>query len=229
LLLVFHGLDRNADQYRDHAHSLGDRLCAIIVAPLFSKEGFPTWRYQRGGIVSHGVVQPEKDWTGQYVLDLVAWLRRQDGALPYALIGHSAGGQFLSRVAAFTPTDARRIVIANPSTYVLPSLDAPAPYGMGGVYPANKAEEELRRYLRAPVTIFLGAADQGDANRDDSREAMQQGVTRYERGLNTFHAARAMAQTKGWTFGWRLVEVPGVGHSATKMFASPQALDALAL
>jgi hypothetical protein len=99
---------------------------------------------------------------------------------------------------------------------------------MGGVYPANKAEEELRRYLRAPVTIFLGAADQGDANRDDSREAMQQGVTRYERGLNTFHAARAMAQTKGWTFGWRLVEVPGVGHSATKMFASPQALDALA-
>ena len=100
LLLVFHGLNRNADRYRDYARSLGDRLCMLVVAPKFDKERFPTWRYQRGGIVdSRGVVQPPATWTGRLVMELVAWLRTQEGRpLAYSMIGHSAGGQFLSRL-----------------------------------------------------------------------------------------------------------------------------------
>jgi poly(3-hydroxybutyrate) depolymerase len=35
LLLVFHGLGRNADGYRDHARPLADHLCMLVVAPLF--------------------------------------------------------------------------------------------------------------------------------------------------------------------------------------------------
>jgi poly(3-hydroxybutyrate) depolymerase len=50
LLFVFHGLNRNAKNYRDYARPLGDRNCMLIVAPLFDQERFPTWRYQRGGI-----------------------------------------------------------------------------------------------------------------------------------------------------------------------------------
>jgi hypothetical protein len=30
-----------------------------------------------------------------------------------------------------------------------------------------------------------------------------------------------------WKFNWRLVELPGVGHSARKMFSAPQAFEAL--
>jgi endonuclease III len=30
-----------------------------------------------------------------------------------------------------------------------------------------------------------------------------------------------------WTFGWRLVELPGVGHSTAKMFSAKQTGDAL--
>jgi hypothetical protein len=56
---------------------------------------------------------------------------------------------------------------------------------------------------------------------------MAQGATRYERGLNAFRTAQARAQSSGWTFNWRLVELPGTGHSARKMFASPQASEAL--
>jgi hypothetical protein len=41
----------------------------------------------------------------------------------YALFGHSAGAQCLSRFAAFTHSDAFRIVLANPSTYVWPSRE----------------------------------------------------------------------------------------------------------
>jgi pimeloyl-ACP methyl ester carboxylesterase len=228
ILLVFHGLNRNAENYRDHARSLGDRACMIVVAPLFDDKLFPSWRYQRGGIVDRHVVQPASEWTGKLALQLVAWVRRQEGRnAPYAMIGHSAGAQFLSRLAAFTPTEAGRIVIANPSTHVFASLEIKAPFGLGGVYPSVTATAELRRYLNTPVTIFLGQEDTGDENRNDSAEARAQGETRHDRGLNAFRSARALARSRGWAFNWRLVELPGTGHSAAKMFSSSEALQAL--
>ncbi|MGU7769232.1 hypothetical protein ACV229_03495 [Burkholderia sp. MR1-5-21] len=75
------------------------------------------------------------------------------------LLGHSAGAQFLDRVAASGAPDAARIVIANSSTCVMPST--------------------------------------------------------------------AEAERRGWAFGWRLVEAPGVGHDAGRMFASPGAVGAV--
>ena len=94
LLLVFHGIARNARTYRDDARVLADRLCLLVVAPVFDKRAFPNWRYQRGGIVKDAVVQNARDWTGTLVLDLIAWARGQEGRpLPYSLLGHSAGGQ----------------------------------------------------------------------------------------------------------------------------------------
>src|SRR5262245_29236517 len=96
------------------------------------------------------------------------------------------------------------------------------------VYSGGEAAAQLRRYLAAPVTIFLGQEDLGDENRNDGPEAVAQGKTRYERGLNAYAAAKAEAQARGWLLNWRLVELPGVGHSAAKMFSSRQALDALA-
>ena len=43
LLLVFHGIARNARTYRDGARALADRLCLLVVAPVFDKRAFPTW------------------------------------------------------------------------------------------------------------------------------------------------------------------------------------------
>jgi dienelactone hydrolase len=228
LLLVFHGLHRNVEGYRDYARPIADKACMIVVAPLFDKERFPGWRFQQGGITRRHAVQESRHWTGRYVVALVDWVRRSEGrTLDVYMIGHSAGGQFLSRLAAFVPTDAKRIVIANPSTHVFPNLKAAAPFGMGGVYSRGEGEENLRRYLATPVTIFLGEEDTGDKDRNDSREAQVQGETRHDRGLNAFKAGHEIAKSHGWTFNWRLVELPGVGHSARKMFSSEEALTAL--
>lgn len=229
LLLVFHGVARNPGHYRDYARALADRHCLLVVAPLLDKRTFPVWRYQRGGIVRHGVVQNPRDWTGRLVLDLVDWVRKQEGRpLAYSLLGHSAGGQFLDRLAAFVPTEARRIVVANPGSYVFPSLEIGAPYGLGKVYAGADGEAQLRRYLEQPLTIYLGEADTRDDDRDESPDALAQGASRYQRGLNVFNSAKALAQARGWTFNWRLVELPGVGHSARKMFIAPQVSEALA-
>jgi len=227
LLLVFHGLARNAADYRDYAIRLADTACMIVVAPEFDRKRFPTWSYQRGGIVHKGRVLPPNEWTVQYVPALIRWAQATERRpIDVLMIGHSGGGQFLSRVAAFVPTVAKRIVVANPGTHVFPDMAA-APYGFGGVYPRGAEEANLRRYLATPVTIFLGEEDTGDENRNDSDDAKQQCGTRLERGRNAFAAAQALARQHGWTFSWRLIELPGVGHSARKMFFTQEAVEAL--
>jgi dienelactone hydrolase len=229
LLLVFHGIARNAAENRDYARTLADRDCLLVVAPLFDKRAFPLWRYQRGGIVRDGVVQSPDRWTGRLALALVDWVRRQEGKpLAYSLLAHSAGAQFLDRLAAFLPTEAKRIVVANPGSYVFPSLDIAAPYGLGKVYAGATGEAELKRYLAQPLTIYLGEGDIRADDRDESPDALAQGTSRHQRGVNTFNAGKALAHAHGWPFNWRLVELPGVGHSAKKMFAAPQASAALA-
>jgi dienelactone hydrolase len=229
LLLVFHGNARNARSYRDDVRALADRDCLLVVAPRFDQRAFPVWRYQRGGIVKDGAAQNPRDFTGRLVPAIVDWVRRQEGRpLGYSLLGHSAGAQFLDRLAAFVPTDAKRIVVANPGSYVVPSLTVSAPYGLGTVYAGADGDAALRRYLEQPLTIYLGESDTREDDRDNSPDALAQGASRYQRGLNTFNAAKMLAQSRGWTLNWRLVELPGVGHSARKMFSAPQASDALA-
>ena len=137
------------------------------------------------------------------------------------------GGQFLDRLAAFVPTEARRIVVANAGSYVFPSLEIAAPYGLGKVYSEADGEAALRRYLEQPLTIYLGQGDTRDDERNDSPAALAQGNSRYQRGINVFNAAKKLAQARAWRFNWRLVELPGVGHNARKMFAAPQASEAL--
>lgn len=228
-LMVFHGLDRNADAYRDYVIPLGQRFCLLVVAPLFDAARFPTWRYQRGGIVHDGSVQPAESWTVNLVPRLASWIRHQEGRaeLPYALIGHSAGGQFLSRVVAFGNDEAKEIVIANPSTWVRPSLEIAAPYGFGGVFGPQQGEAALRRYLAAKVTVLLGQEDVGSRNLATSEEAEEQGSTRFERGQTVFREAADAARRHGCAFNWHLAAVPGVGHNARAMFTSEQAFAAL--
>lgn len=239
MLVTLHGLNRNAAGYLRYSQALAERHGFLLVAPLFDRERFPTWRYQAGGIARYArppesrppQLEPESRWTARMLLDLIEAVRREENApdLPYYLIGHSAGAQLLSRFAAFVPNAARRIVIANPSTYVWPTREAHYPFGFGGLPEAIGSEEAVRRYLAQPVTIFLGTSDVvRDGTLNVTGSAMRQGANRYERGTEIFQAARELAKNKGWNFNWRLVEAPGVGHSARRMYASPQVDAAIA-
>ena len=230
LLLVFHGVNRDAGPYRDRARPLADRLCAVVIAPLFDKERFPRDLYQYGGIVQNGIVAKPGHRAVDLVEPLVAWGRAAVGSpqMPYVLLGHSAGAQFVDRVAAFTASDAARIVVANPSTWVMPSLVDAAPFGFGGVVPTAIAEEALQTYLARPLVVLLGEADTGTRHLAIGPEAMAQGPYRLARGRNAFRTARQVAQQHHWAIDWTLVEVPGVGHDAAAMLSAPQTAAALA-
>jgi poly(3-hydroxybutyrate) depolymerase len=226
LLVVFHGMRADADVYRDRARPLASLLDAVVVAPKFAPPRFTQALYQLGGVAPDGRFVPPGHRTVDMIAPLIAWAKGACGLpnLPHALIGHSAGGQFLSRVAAFAPPGGARYVIANPSTWVLPSVDATVPYGLGG---SPNADLALRAYLAQPVTVLLGTDDTGTHNLASEPEAVAQGANRLDRGRQTFAMAKAVAESLGCPCRWNLVEVPGVGHDSAGVFASNQAYEAL--
>lgn len=221
MLMVFHGVLRNAEEYRDHSITMGDRFGALVVAPLFDKTPFPSPKYQLGGIVVDGKATPAEERTGEYVNRIAKEIRQREGRpdMPYSLIGHSGGGQFLVRLAAFVPTQAGRIVAANPGTHTFPTLTADFPYGFGGLPPELQSDEVLKAYLAQPLTIYLGTED---TERDEYLSVLPpadaQGKSRYERGKNAFAAAQALATQKKWPLGWQLAIADGIEHDHEKMF-----------
>lgn len=231
VLLVFAGYERNAEDYLRRARRIAREQCMIVVAPDLDRERFPRTRYQRAGISRREPGGDGDACMGRLLSDLVGWSRERIARpdAPVILFGHSAGAQMLSRVMAFCPLpDILRVVIANPSSYVAPSLIEPAPFGFASVTGVREREALLARYLSQPITIYLGDADTGDDRLDKSPRAQRQGRTRLERGRNIFAAAEAMAAARGWPFGWRLVVAAGVGHSSRDMLRAPEIDGAIA-
>jgi hypothetical protein len=239
ILLIYHGTSRTADSYRDYAIDLADLGGLVVAAPLFDKARFRIRDYHRGGLVDRsGNLKPANQWTTRFVPLLADWVRTQEAAerLPYWCWGHSAGAQFLSRVAAFEQPDARRIVLANASSYVLPLLGRypdgeAAPYGLGGVYKDVEEQKKLRGYLGMPVTIYLGSKDDDpdDPVLSMKPESRRQGVQRKHRGERTFALGQLQATTLRCPFGWQLVYAPEGEHSTSQMIQSQGVLEAMDL
>jgi poly(3-hydroxybutyrate) depolymerase len=233
LLVTFHGLSRHTERYLAAAKPIADRHAMLLVSPLLDRERFPYWRYQGLGItrqsrrVTSGPipVEPAEAWTSRLVVQLIDEVRRAEGnpTLDYYLLGHSAGGQMANQMAAFAVHDAKRVVVANPSSYVQPTRAARFPYGFGALPDPMSTDAMLQRYLAQPLTILAGTADILSKNLDVRPPAMAQGATRYERARNVFDHARGVARERGWKFNWRLVEVPGIGHDVKGMYGSSQA------
>lgn len=232
LLLVFHGVNRNAEDYRNFAITMAERFGAIVAAPLFDRERYPREAYQQGGILVDGVVQPRERWTFSRLPGLIAELRARTGNpdLPFYIVGHSAGGQFVARLAALAgDLGAVRLVAANPGSHLFPTREAPYGYGFGGLPDDLANDEAMRRFLAVPLTLYLGTGD-NDPNHpslDRSPPALEQGAHRYARGLACFATAERLARERGWAFNWRKVEVADINHDAARMFAAPESRDAL--
>lgn len=222
LLLVMHGTLRNADEYRDHAVGMGDRFGALIAAPKFDRERFPSRRYQRGGIQREdGSAAPPEEWTYALIPRLVAAVRQAESKpdLRFSILGHSAGGQFVMRMSAFQDTGADCLVAANAGTALFPVRSMDFGYGFGGLPIELADDDRLRRYLAAPLVIYCGTLDDApDEYFDGSADGMRQGGGRHQRNVACYWTGRTVAELRGWRFGWRLVEAPGVGHDHEQMF-----------
>ena len=166
--------------------------------------------------------------------------------------GHSGGGQFVHRYAAGTrieqdPSLAERgiqvrYLVANPSSYLymFPIDYGPQFAGCRGVDNYKYGLNDLNTYMRATgsetiqasysqkdVTILLGRLDHAviDPSKDDSCEGLAQGAHRLSRGIR-FVGALDDYYGAG-DHHTRFVIVPGVGHSASGIFNSPEGRSAL--
>lgn len=231
LVVVFHGLLRNAEDYCRNCIPLAESNQVIIAAPLFSTNHFDNDEYQRGGVLKKGVFQPREKWSYARLPGIIGAIRERENkpALDYFFIGHSGGGQFLMRLAALYPMEARRIVACNPGSDLFPRRDWKFGYGFGGLPKDLSDDAALQRYLAAPLTLCLGLNDNDPQHPelDRSVAAELQGKFRLERGRHCFEFARQLAQTNGWQFNWRKVEVPGIAHDGKAMLAAPQVQAAL--
>lgn len=231
MIMVFHGVLRNADAYRDHSVGMGDRFKALIVTPKFDAERFPSIRYQRGGILKQdGSAAPSEEWTYAFIPKIFESVRQMEGkpAMKYWLIGHSAGGQFVGRMCAFQDTGAERYVAANPSSWPFPTRALDYGYGFGGLPEVLSNDEMIKKFLARPLTIYLGTADNTpDSDTDMSDGALVEGAARYQRGKAFFQFAKTVSERKKWPCNWTIVEAEGVNHDHEKMFNHPSCEKAL--
>lgn len=226
IFFVFHGSKRNAEEYRDYAIPLAKERRGMVAAPLFDAERFPSSAYARPDLA-----RPNHSLALASALIRAVLAREGNPRRDHYLIGHSAGGQLVSRLAAVEPVTARRILAANPGTFAFPRMDWDWGYGLGGMPGELSKEKNLRRYLAAPLTILLGQADTDNsaeaANLDGTPQGNRQGANRLERGRNFFEAGRTLTREKGWDFGWEKVEIRGIGHDGRLMINDLAAQKAL--
>ncbi|MEI6703768.1 MAG: hypothetical protein WCL71_09590, partial [Deltaproteobacteria bacterium] len=124
ILFVMHGMQRNAEGYRDVWIRYAEQFGAFLLVPEFSEKQYPDTNYAQGYMFDSKSQAIPENRTGfaliEHLFDYVT-LQANSQSSRYYLYGHSAGGQFVHRMLLFK-SDARirRAVAANPGFYTLP-------------------------------------------------------------------------------------------------------------
>ncbi len=211
-VFVIHGTDRNADEYLAY---LAD-LDTLVVAPEFQESG-------PGIYWSGGWKEGNKSLDAERVSSFEALDLMVAAFGGVAVVGHSAGGQFVTRYAAGTRVEGLTFIAANPGSYMY--LDATRPLA-GNCADYNEYKyglENLNTYMStgvAPdypdrnVIYLLGSQDtEIDSYLDTSCAAKRQGRDRYDRGKKFYEH---LASHYGRQVHSRVI-VLGVGHNANLM------------
>lgn len=220
VVMVMHGVDRDADRYRDEWAPLADAHGFLLLCPEFSNSKFPgsNW-YNYGGMLKTDDPQLRSFAVPDRVF-IEAKGRFGFRAERFSLYGHSAGSQFVHRFLLMAPSPkVDQAISANAGWYTLPVFDQPFPYGLQNT---SVSEAQVEAFLRRPLVLQLGESDTNPNHPALRRNAASdlQGIHRYARGLNFLAVGKREAERRGISLAWRLVTVPGVGHSNGRMAAS---------
>lgn len=220
VLFVFHGVQRNADQYIGEWVDLARRHKIVLIAPEYSQSVFPgVEAYSHGWFTEKdGTPRAPELWSFATVEPIFSAVKAREAltAPTYSIYGHSGGAQFAHRyVLAGGGPHLARVISANAGSYA--TTDAVKwPFGLlglpKGVWQADKA-------FGLPMTVLLGTADNDPKHRSLPRqpEAQAQGPHRLARGQTFYTRARARAGVYKVDFNWSCVLVPRVEHDNAGM------------
>lgn len=223
ILIVMHGVNRDADRYRDEWTPHAQKQHFIVIAPEFTVREFPGNDNYSLGSMKDGKGSDTSSFSFIEPIFDLAKSSTGNRSERYFLFGHSAGAQFVHRYLYFVP-EARvaKAVSANAGWWTLPDREVDFPYGLRG---SSIDDAKLKSMLQRNLFVLLGTADidPDDKNLRRTPEAMAQGPHRFARGHTFFDAGKRQAEALGVSLGWKLETAPGVAHSDSGMavFAVP--------
>ena len=214
-VFVIHGVNRNAKEYLSY---LAD-LDTLVIAPEFQASG--PGLYWSGGWSSGDKSQDAQRVSSFAVLD-----RMVEQFHGVAVVGHSAGGQFVTRYAAGTRMTGLTFIAANPGSYMWLDKTRPVANPCSGFNDYKYGRDSLNSYMSAGIApdyaarrvyYLLGSLDtKRDSNLDGSCQADAQGLYRLARGKNFYANVLKVYPTTSH----QLRVIAGVGHDGRKMLAA---------
>lgn len=214
-LVVLHGISRNADELLDLFRPEAERSGRIVIVPHFAQSTWP--HFQR----PCRAARPD-----QALLALLSHLAAIDPMLAgqVDLFGHSGGAQLAHRFAMLFPQKLGRLHLAAPGWYCLPDTGMAHPYGLGvdaapgSLTWVRRHRQALPAYLRLPVQVYVGSAD--DQREVALRQSPQldrgQGRTRIARAETYVARFRTAAKACGVVPDITLTRLPGVAHDVVQ-------------
>jgi len=223
--VIIHGARRDvADHivfdYYDVWAPLAEKYGALVLLPEFVNTKWPnSWQFQLGNVRTPLLKLIPWDHTGfvvaekafQHAVAATGSMRSR-----FSLYGHGAGAQWVQRYVLHSGGRyLDRAVAANPGWYMVPDDAFKYPYGMKG---APISPETLKGAFASDFVLLLGKGDTGTGGiLRDNAQTQAQGKNRYERGHFYYSRSKAVAQSLGAHFAWRVREVPGAGHENEDM------------
>lgn len=221
IVFVFHGINRNAIEYRNALIVKANQYNFILIVPEFSEINFPQTNgynygnvYQNGESPSPTTLNPESNWTFSIIEPLFDYIKSNILNLNnnYYLIGHSAGAQYAHRFLMFKPNArASKTVISAAGLYTFPTTDIVFPYGYGQSILSNNSKVLL---YKKEVFLQVGALDNNPNSSSlvHNTLADAQGLHRLERITNFYNFCQQDAQSLNLEFNWNFKIVPSLTH-----------------
>jgi hypothetical protein len=226
IVLVFHGDERNAIDYRNIWINLANQYGFMVFAPEFTERLFPGGSgynignvYQDGNYPTTQTLNKESVWTFSMIEPLFDFIKNntKNTQLTYNMFGHSAGGQFVHRFVLIKPSARfNKVIAANSGWFTVPDGVSSYPYGIMNC-PIQSINSSL--YFNKNLIISVGQLDNNanDASLRHNTESDLQGLNRLQRANYFYSTSVNYAKKMNASFNWQLHLVPNSGHDATLM------------
>ena len=226
IVLIFHGEERNAIDYRDIWINASNKYGFIVFAPEFNTVDFPGGSsyiignvYKDGNYPTPQTLNNENLWTFSIIEPLFDFIKTKTGSTveTYSMFGHSGGGQFVHRYVLFKP-NARinKAIAANSGWYSVPDGIANYPYGIMNSPLSLIAPNS---YFEKQLYITVGELDNNgsDSSLRHNTASDLQGLNRLERANYFYTNSQSYALKMNSKFNWKFHIVSNSGHDPTKM------------
>ena len=214
IVFLFHGNNRNANEYRNSLVAKANLYGFILLVPEFTTTQFPGGDgYNLGNVFTDGdnpsasSLNNESEWAFSVIEPLFTYAIQNlnNQSSKYHIIGHSAGAQFAHRFLFFKPlAKIDKMVASAAGWYTTLDLETNFPYGLN----ASPLEDiNFSLLFSKQLTILVGSND-NDPNSSALRHNSVvdlQGLNRLDRATSFYNNAQSKAADLSVNFEWDFV------------------------